>query len=71
MGKIKQLAIEAAEQKEFESELTNLVNRYSLGSGSNTPDYILAQYIRNSLNDFNAAVNMREEWYGRNQIELS
>lgn len=56
---------------EFESELTQLVNRYSLESGSNTPDYILAQYIRNSLNAFNAAVNMREEWYGRNQRELS
>lgn len=56
---------------EFESELTRLLNRYSLESGSNTPDYVLAQYIRNSLNAFNSAVNMREEWYGRNQRELS
>lgn len=49
----------------FERELTSLINRYSKENDSNTPDFMLAQYLTGCLNHFNAIVNMREKWYGR------
>lgn len=55
----------------FEKELENLINRYSKENESNTPDYVLAHYIKYSLQAFNQAVNLREEYYGRKSNELS
>ena len=49
----------------FEEELRNVINRYSMENGSNTPDFILAQYLDNCLSVFNSAVQRREKWYGR------
>lgn len=49
---------------DFERELTTLLNRYSKENGSNTPDFVLAQYIGNCLIAFNSAVNLRDNWYG-------
>jgi hypothetical protein len=48
----------------FEKELESLINRYSMESGSNTPDYILVEYITNSLNIFHQATRLRDNWYG-------
>lgn len=55
----------------FEKELEQLINRYNKELDSNTPDYVLAHYIKYSLQAFNQAVNIREEWYGRKKNELS
>lgn len=49
----------------FEKELENLINRHSKENESNTPDFILAQYICGCLATFNVAVQQRENWYGR------
>lgn len=49
----------------FEAELTHLLNRYSQENGSNTPDFILAQYLTACLAAWNTAVQQRETWYGR------
>lgn len=63
---------ELTSQDTFEKELEYLINRYSKENKSNTPDFILAQYINDSLSVFNDAVNAREKWYGRkNNRELS
>lgn len=51
----------------FQDELTKLINKYSQENESGTPDFILAQYMWNSLQAFNLAVNEREKWYGRQQ----
>lgn len=48
----------------FEKELENLLNRYSKEIHSNTPDFILAAYISDSLDAFNAATMERDRWYG-------
>lgn len=56
---------------QFEIELEELLNRYSKENESNTPDYILAHYIKYSLKAYNQAVNLREEWYGRKENNLS
>lgn len=50
---------------EFEEELKQLINKYCMENTSNTPDFILAQYLTDSLAAFNAAVQKRERWYGR------
>lgn len=50
----------------FVNELETLLNQHSYENGSNTPDFILAEYMMNCLFSFNAAVSQRERWYGRN-----
>ena len=49
----------------FETEIESLINRYSQENASNTPDFILAQYLISCLATFNTAVQQRETWYGR------
>lgn len=48
----------------FEKELESLINRYSMEAGSNTPDFILVEYLTNSLNSFHLATRHRDNWYG-------
>lgn len=55
----------------FEQELESLLNRYSQENGSNTPDFILAQYLLGCLSTWNAAVTRREAWYGRVPTETA
>ncbi len=50
---------------DFQRELTQLINKYSIENYSNTPDFILAEYLINCLEAYNNAVNKREKWYGR------
>lgn len=49
----------------FLDELETLLNRYSQENASNTPDFILAQYLNGCLSIFNTAIQQRETWYGR------
>lgn len=49
----------------FRGRLENLLNEYTLETGSNTPDFILAEYMCRCLEAFDAAVEARERWYGR------
>jgi hypothetical protein len=57
--------VECPEKKSlFEDELGRLLNRYSMENESNTPDFILAEYLMACLDAFNAASVSREKWYG-------
>lgn len=49
---------------EFERELTALLNRFSQENDSNTPDFILAAFIADSLLAWTTACRAREDWYG-------
>ena len=49
----------------FKDDLTRLINKHSMENNSNTPDYILAQYIHGCLLIFERAIQQRENWYGR------
>jgi len=49
----------------FQEELEQLINRHSLENASNTPDFILAQYLDGCLAVFNTAIQQRETWWGR------
>lgn len=52
----------------FQDELQNLINRHSLENESNTPDYILAEYLKGCLELFNKTSRAREQWYGRELV---
>lgn len=57
----------------FVEELSDLLNKYSKENDSDTPDYILANYISRCLDTFSKTVAEREQWYGRplskNQVQ--
>lgn len=53
--------------KTFRQELEELVNRHSMEQYSNTPDFVLAEYLLRQLEVFDLAVRERERWYGRLQ----
>lgn len=48
----------------FEEELCSLLNRYSKENGSNTPDFILAEFLNKCLGIFGLATLERDRWYG-------
>ena len=53
----------------FKKELENLINKQSMENGSDTPDFILAEYLSECLKAFNKAVNTRDEWYNMKKKE--
>ena len=57
----------ATSYTEFENELIALINKYSLESDSDTPDFILGKYLMGCLHNFNSAVDSRDSWYGELQ----
>ena len=50
---------------DFRRELERVINCHSKENGCNTPDFILAEFLTGCLAAFDAAVNRREKWYGR------
>ena len=49
---------------EFRRELKGLINQFSMESGSDTPDFILAEYLCDCLQAFDKSVSRRGRWYG-------
>lgn len=47
----------------FRWELEGLINAHSQENGSDTPDFILAQYLIECLNAFDKATRRRTKWY--------
>ncbi len=47
----------------FQKELQHLINKYSIENESNTPDYILAKYLKACLEVFESAVKERDLWH--------
>jgi len=60
----------SADAPDFISELRELLNRRSMENGSDTPDFILAQYLTECLRAWNRATKRREDWYGRTPQEV-
>lgn len=50
---------------EFRKKLSQLINSESMENGSNTPDFILAEFLSDVLNAWDESVTAREKWYGR------
>lgn len=52
----------------FRKDLETLINSHSVENGSNTPDFMLADYLMNCLEVWEETVNKREKWYGRKAV---
>jgi len=50
---------------ELRKDLAALINKHSRESESNTPDFILANYLAACLDAFDAALAAREKWQRR------
>ena len=47
----------------LKTKLQVLLNKFSRENDSNTPDFILAEYLMNCLEAYELAVNRRDDWY--------
>jgi hypothetical protein len=47
----------------FVERLQELINSYSMENGSDTPDWLLAQYLTDCLAAFDKATKERDRWY--------
>ena len=47
----------------FLKDLETLINSHSKENGSDTPDWILAEYLDNCLKSFDTAMFHRKAWY--------
>jgi len=47
----------------FRSQLEHIINCFNKEAGSNTPDFILAEYLEGCLRAFDEAVKKRSDWY--------
>lgn len=52
----------------LEARIRVALNQCSAEHASDTPDYILAEYLTGCLNAFDQAVRMREKHYGRREF---
>lgn len=50
---------------DFRKALEHAINRHSMENGSNSPDFLLAEYLVDCLAAFDKVVTRREAWYGR------
>lgn len=57
--------LEPLEVKTFRQELEEVINKHSMESGSNTPDFILAEYLNDCLIAWDKGVKHRDQWYGK------
>ena len=51
--------------RDLTDELQDALNRHSAENGSDTPDFILAQFLVGCLAAWDEAVRERERWYNR------
>lgn len=51
----------------FEEELRHIINKHSMENGSDTPDFILADYLLGCLENFGQVAKRRDQWYSRDQ----
>ena len=47
----------------FIKDLEQLINKYSMENGSNTPDFLLADYLIGCLDNFNRTMMNRDSYY--------
>jgi hypothetical protein len=55
------------DRTKLRTDIESAINRYSAENGSDTPDFILAEYLMACLAAFDAASNARRKWYGEEE----
>ena len=54
----------SGDKMEFRKALEHAINCHSMDNESNTPDFVLAQYLADCLAAFDKAVQRREAYFG-------
>ena len=54
-----------AEREALERDLAEVLNRHGVENFSNTPDFLLAEYLVDCADAFAVASRRREQWYGK------
>ena len=49
---------------ELREKLSVLLNQHCRENCSNTPDFILAQYMLDTMDACDKAIKLRDQWYG-------
>lgn len=49
---------------ELRKSIERAINQHCAENGSNTPDFILAEYLTDCLAAFDKAANARQKWHG-------
>jgi hypothetical protein len=55
--------MEDYKMSEFRKELSGVLNKYSKETASDTPDFILAEYLEMCLENFDTTIKGRKNWY--------
>ncbi len=50
-------------KSQLRTDIEMAINRNSAENGSNTPDFILAEYLVSCLEAYDKAVHARSDWY--------
>ena len=53
----------SAGAKTFQEKLEKIINEYSMEKRSDTPDFILAEYLLSCLHAFEKASNENRQWH--------
>ncbi len=48
---------------EFQKELEGLINKHCKENDSDTPAFLLAEYINNCLNNYADIIKKRDKWF--------
>lgn len=56
-----------AKEESFRYVLRALINVHSIENESDTPDFILAEYLTDCLAAFDKATKRRTEWYSKGE----
>lgn len=54
-----------ANSKELEKEIENLMNKYNIDTITDTPDFIIAEYLMTCLRNYLVTKNKVEKWFGK------
>jgi len=55
----------AGMSNDLKRDIASMLNRHSRENESNTPDFILAEYLLMCLEAFEKTSNRREAWFGK------
>lgn len=54
-------------KSEFRTDLEHLINSHCMENGSNTPDFLLADYLMGCLDVFDKVVSARAKWWDHSE----
>ena len=57
-------------REDLVKDFADIINKSNRESASDTPDFILAEYLVEALEVFENGVRTREEWYDRSVKDL-